>query len=153
MKHLTNKRFAVDGDVKQAVTYWPQTLGTCVFYTRKQALVSNWNRYVNVKGDYMESDVYHLLNMYNVHIEFAVKFSVSKCPLSHFFLNSLCTLNIFPHILSVTNTGFWSPMLPSSRKNTKVFKDALVTLRTTLWILTFRCDIPVVFHKLNTKYI
>jgi hypothetical protein len=40
MKHLTNKRFATEGDVKQAVTYWPQTLGTCVVYTRIQALVS-----------------------------------------------------------------------------------------------------------------
>ena len=24
---------------------------------------------------------------------------------------------------------------------------------STTWKITFRCDIPVVFHKLNTKYI
>ena len=32
MKHLINKLFVTDGDVKQAVTYWQQALGTCVFY-------------------------------------------------------------------------------------------------------------------------
>jgi hypothetical protein len=40
MKHLINKRFATDGDVKKAVTYRPQALGTSVSYTRIQALVS-----------------------------------------------------------------------------------------------------------------
>jgi hypothetical protein len=83
-KHLTNKRFVTDGDVKQAVTYWPQALGTCAFYIRIQAMVLIWNRHIIVQGDYMESDVYHLLHMYYFHIEEAVKFSASKCVLSYF---------------------------------------------------------------------
>ena len=40
MKHLTIKRFATDGDVKQAVTYRQQALGNRVFYIRIKALVS-----------------------------------------------------------------------------------------------------------------
>jgi hypothetical protein len=108
--------------VKQAVTYWPQTLGTCVVYTRIQALVSIWNRYVNVKSDYMESDVYHLLYIYYVHFLVTVKFSTpSVCCL--IFLSSLFTLNISPHLLSFTNTRFWSPMSSISRENTSS-KDA-----------------------------
>jgi hypothetical protein len=38
MKHLINKLFVTDGDVKQAVTYWQQALGTCVFYPPNTSL-------------------------------------------------------------------------------------------------------------------
>ena len=62
-KHLIGKQFAVDTEVKQAVTYWLQTCDISFFYTQIQALVPCWNIWLNVNSDYVESGVYHLLHM------------------------------------------------------------------------------------------
>ena len=54
-KHLAGKRFATDADVKQAVTSWLSILNTYFFYTGIQALVSLWDRRLNVDDEYVES--------------------------------------------------------------------------------------------------
>jgi hypothetical protein len=43
MKCLAVKQFATDANVKQAVTFWPQTLDTGVSNAGIQALVPWWN--------------------------------------------------------------------------------------------------------------
>ena len=45
---------ATDADVKQAVTSLLQTLKTDFCYTRIQSLVQQWDKCLNVNGDYVE---------------------------------------------------------------------------------------------------
>jgi len=52
-KQLADKRFAIDVDVKQAVTSWPQTLKTNLFYAGIKALVTWYNSCLNVSGDHL----------------------------------------------------------------------------------------------------
>jgi hypothetical protein len=59
--HLARNRFATYADVKQAVTPCLQTLHTDFFYGRIKASVQRWEKWLNIKGDYLEPDVYHLL--------------------------------------------------------------------------------------------
>jgi hypothetical protein len=53
-KHLAGKHFATDADVKQAVTYWLQTLDTDVLHAEIQVLMLRWDKCINVSGDYVE---------------------------------------------------------------------------------------------------
>ena len=48
--YLAGKRFATDADVKQAVTYWPQTR-IDLFHAVTQTLVLRWGKCLNVNGD------------------------------------------------------------------------------------------------------
>jgi hypothetical protein len=43
MKCLAGKEFATDANVKQAVTFWPQTFDNGFSYAVIQALVPWWN--------------------------------------------------------------------------------------------------------------
>jgi hypothetical protein len=53
-KYLAGKPFVTDIDVKQALTYWLQTLDAYFFYIATQALVPRWNKRLCVNGDYVE---------------------------------------------------------------------------------------------------
>jgi hypothetical protein len=53
-KHLAGRQFAVDGDMKQAITSWMQTLGTRFFCTGMQTLVPQWGKCLNINGHYMK---------------------------------------------------------------------------------------------------
>jgi hypothetical protein len=53
-KYVAGRRFATDADMTEAVTSWLQTLDTDFFCVRIQFLVSQWDRYFNVSGDYVE---------------------------------------------------------------------------------------------------
>jgi hypothetical protein len=61
--HLATKRLVTDADVKQAVTPCLQKLHTDFFYGGIKASVPRWEKWLNINGDYLESDVYHLLSM------------------------------------------------------------------------------------------
>jgi hypothetical protein len=61
-------------NMKQTITFWLQTLDTYFFYAEIQALVSRWNKYLNLDGDYL-------------------KFLASECLLAHFLI--LCILDKF----------------------------------------------------------
>jgi hypothetical protein len=52
-KRLAGKRFETDVHAKQAVTFWLQTRYS-FFYAGLQALIPRWDKYLNVKGDYLE---------------------------------------------------------------------------------------------------
>jgi hypothetical protein len=60
-KHLARKRYATDDDVKQAVTFRKQAHYTDFCYTRTQALVSRWDKWLNMNGDCADSGVHHVL--------------------------------------------------------------------------------------------
>jgi hypothetical protein len=46
-KHLADKQFAADIDMKQAVTSWLQTLETGFFFASIQALMPQWDKCFN----------------------------------------------------------------------------------------------------------
>jgi hypothetical protein len=52
-KHLAGKQFAVNTDLKQAVTCWLQTLGTDFCFIGIQTLMP-WYKSLNFSGTYME---------------------------------------------------------------------------------------------------
>jgi hypothetical protein len=60
---FSGKQFETDADVKQAVTFWLQTLDNYLFYGRIQALVPLCDKCFVVSGDNVETDVYHLPSM------------------------------------------------------------------------------------------
>jgi len=97
MKHLAGKQFAVNTDLKQAVTFWLQTLGTDFCYTGIQNLVS-WYKKISVVPTW-RSGVYHLLHMFIQYSEVRTNFSAAECLFlysSNFlviFSTQLCTLH------------------------------------------------------------
>lgn len=55
MKHLPGEQFAIDTDVKQAVTYWLQTLYDNFFYSGTQSSLSvKVGKWLNVNCHYVE---------------------------------------------------------------------------------------------------
>jgi hypothetical protein len=58
---LAGIRLAAVTDVKQSVTSWLHALETKFFYAGKRVLVQTWDNSLNVNGENLESDVYHLL--------------------------------------------------------------------------------------------
>jgi hypothetical protein len=53
-KHLPGTWFWTDADAKQVVTSWLQIINTDIFDAEMQALVSRWNKRLNVKSDNVE---------------------------------------------------------------------------------------------------
>lgn len=53
-KHLTGMWFALNVYMRQALTYWVQTVGSDLFYATVQDLVSQWDSCWSVNGTYME---------------------------------------------------------------------------------------------------
>ena len=43
-----------DADAKQVVTFWLQTIDTDIFDVEMQALVPQWDKRLNINGDYVE---------------------------------------------------------------------------------------------------
>lgn len=54
------------------------------FYTSIPGLVSRWYKCLNIRGDYVRCDVYHLLHLFPVHVEVRVEFPLSECLLIYF---------------------------------------------------------------------
>jgi hypothetical protein len=52
-QHMACKWFATNADVKQAVTFWLQTPDTSFFCAKIQALMWQWDKCLNVNGEYM----------------------------------------------------------------------------------------------------
>lgn len=61
---LVDKQFATDHDMKQAVFPWLQKFYTDFLYTGIQALASQWDKCLNICGDYVE--VWRV--PYNMHV-------------------------------------------------------------------------------------
>jgi len=79
--------------------------------------------------------VYHLLYVYYVHNEIAVKFSAFKCLLYYYFKLTLCA-EYFPHISFRLQTHVSEAQYLRHRaKIQKSSKTHTFTIRTTLFIL------------------
>ena len=76
-KYLGGKQFALNTDLKQAVTCWLQTLGTDFYYTGIQALVP-WYKKISMVPTW-RSGVYHLLHMFIQYNEVRTNFSAAEC--------------------------------------------------------------------------
>jgi hypothetical protein len=50
LKHVAGKQFTADTDVKQAGTFWLQTLDTDFFCARLQVLMPQWSKHLNVSS-------------------------------------------------------------------------------------------------------
>jgi hypothetical protein len=53
-KNLTDKRFATEAYMRQALTCWLQKLDTGFFHARTHALVPRLDERLNINGDYRE---------------------------------------------------------------------------------------------------
>jgi hypothetical protein len=52
--HLSGNRLSTDADVKQAVSYWLQTIDTDFFHAGILSMVSWWKKCLSVNGKYVE---------------------------------------------------------------------------------------------------
>jgi hypothetical protein len=75
--------------MKPAVTSLLQPHDTNFFYARIQALLPQWDKCLNVKGDNMVSGVYHLLHMCCMYREVLASVSVTLF-FSNFLFNTNC---------------------------------------------------------------
>ena len=76
-KYLAGKQFAINTDLKQAVTCWLQTLDTDFRCTGIQTLVP-WYKQISVVPTW-RSGVYHLLHMFIQYSEVRTNFSAAEC--------------------------------------------------------------------------
>jgi len=53
-KLLAGKQFTTDTDMKQAVTFWLQTLDADFVCTTIQDFMPQWNKHLNVNRNYVE---------------------------------------------------------------------------------------------------
>jgi hypothetical protein len=56
--HLAGMRFATDSDVRHAVISWLKTLSNSFFHTGIDALVSWWDKCLNISDDYVEKSFF-----------------------------------------------------------------------------------------------
>ena len=66
-------------------------------YTWTRVLMSRWYKRVNIRGDYMRCGVYHLLQIFPVHVEVTLMFTISERLLTY-FLKPLCIMLSFPFV-------------------------------------------------------
>jgi hypothetical protein len=74
---MSGSRLEKDAEMKQAVTFWLQTLDTDFFHASTKALVSQWQKCLMLLVNTWRSGVYHLLPMRHVYIEVRIKLPVS----------------------------------------------------------------------------
>ena len=75
-KYLGGKQFALNTDLKEAVTCWLETLDTDFCYTGIQGLVP-WYKQISVVPTW-RSGVYHLLHMFIQYSEVRTNFSAAE---------------------------------------------------------------------------
>ena len=51
---MTDKWYAADANIKQAVTCWSQTADTKFFHGKLKPWSPQWDKYLNSNGDYVE---------------------------------------------------------------------------------------------------
>jgi hypothetical protein len=81
-KYLGGKQFAINTDLKQAVTCCLQTLGTDICYRGIQALIP-WYKQISMVPT-GRSGVYHLLHMFSEYSEVRTNFSATECLLLYY---------------------------------------------------------------------
>ena len=95
-KHLPDKQFAADTDVKQAVTFWLQKLNTSFFFASYKSFCHDGTKVWIAMVTKSESDVYCALHLHPVYTEDRIIFLASECLLPY-FETSLCIQPIQQH--------------------------------------------------------
>jgi len=86
---LAGRRLATDAEVKQAVTFEHHTSDTDFFYSRIQALMSQWDKRLNVNCDHVGVWCVPCVTQCHVYIKVRMKFSPSERLVLYFFGNRL----------------------------------------------------------------
>lgn len=101
-KHQANKWFTTDACVKHAVNSCLQTLDTDLFYARTQTLLPQWDKFLNILGNYTEVWwVPSVADMPNIHYCLNTVLSIRA------FVTSFSETPLYIHNANISHTQQW----------------------------------------------